>query len=266
MRDRWNLDEQIPRIPMPGVIPRKAELAYGTKKALEAKLYPLEAFPDVLVDPKDYKEVIQHCHDAKIFPMYHEAATWAPPGFSYSQDGLPYCWAWAAVSSFQNTRAVEDKETVALAPVSLGFCVGWRSEGNYLESTIQGMRDVGITPAEYCGGVNSTNRNYRQYEDGWEEARKNYRLGMVWDADCTSGNAKAIQHCVSILSYGRSGFAAWNHLGHAMSVIGVEWDERQTNNLIWIIRNSHGETEPIEMVGNNAIPDEFYGFCSTVLT
>lgn len=257
MTKRWNLDEYTPPREV-GVIQRREENKYGSLYAAKAGLVPVEAYPDVLVDPADYKEVIQHCHDAKIFPMYHQAATWAPDGFSYDQNGIGYCWTWSGTACLMDCRALEDKETVLLAPVSMGYLVGWRNEGNYLEDFIGGARNHGIAPADCVGGINSANRNPNSYCDDWETQAKQYRLAQVWD--CSP--SKMTQHCLSILAYGRPIFIAFDWWGHALELIGLRYDG---NTLVWIIRNSHGETEPIELTGSRAIPDEAYGFISTIL-
>ena len=57
-------------------------------------------------------------------------------------------------------RAVEDKETVLLSPVSMGYRVGWKNQGNYLEDFIQGAREDGICP----GDIN----DHRNIASVWE--------------------------------------------------------------------------------------------------
>ena len=248
------------------VIPRRPGLVYRGAEAERIGLTAIDDGLDELVDPKDYKEVIAHCHEHKIFPMYHQRATWGPEGFQFNQNGLGYCWTWSGTGDLMNLRATEDKETVLLAPVSMGYLVGWRNEGNYLESFIRGACEDGIVPASHVpGGVNSTNRNPYQYLDGYEEERAKYRLDVVWDTDNRAGDAKRLQYLISILNAGRSSYAAWNHLGHAMSVVGIEWDESKYFNVVLDIRNSHNEDDLIQMSGSRCIPNEHYGFISSVL-
>lgn len=237
-----------------GALPRKS--VYGSAEGL----IPFgDAYLDKLVDPKDYKEVIAHCHAMKIFPMYHEKATWLPPGGRWNQNGLPYCWAWGMTSSFQNCRAQEGKKPIVqLAPVSLGFTVNWQSRGNYLESAINGARTRGIAPAEYV--PSPFDRNYRNYKSGWEEAALNFRLGEVVDTD----SRNMIQHCISILALGKPLYIAYNWWSHALQAAGVIWDESQPNNLRWVIQNSHNEDDFIELVGSKGIPSEAYGIMSTL--
>jgi len=256
--DMDNADDQqrmIKAAPM-GVMPRQTK--YGDADA--AGIPYGEAYPDDLVDLKDAKEIIQHCHDEKIFPVYHQQATWAPTDFEWTQDGLGYCWTWSGTGNLMNCRAREGKETVMLAPVSMGWLVNWRNKGNYLESFIRGVQERGIAPASYVPDQHSPNP--RKFKKGWEAAALNFRLPekSVWDCD----PGKMLQHCLSQLKLGVSLYSAWNRLFHAMSVVGLLWDETKYNNVVWQVRNSHNETEPIHMSGRNAEPDESFGFNSTL--
>lgn len=235
-----------------GAIPRKS--VYGSAPGL----IPFgEAYPDKLVDPKDYKEVIQFCHDQKIFPMYHQKATWGPDGFRWNQNGLGYCWTWSGTGDVMNCRALEGKPSVLLSPVSMGWLVGWRNRGNYLESFINGAMERGIAPMEYTPDQHSL--NYKKFKEGWEDAALNYRIQEAWDSDAR----KMIQHAISILRCGVSGYIAYNWWGHALSLVGVRWDESVLNNIVWIIRNSHDEDDFIELTGSRGVPDELYGIRST---
>lgn len=90
MRLRFDADRQwnelVERSPSLGALPRQS--VYGTVPGL----VPFgEAYPDKLIQPSEYKEVIAECHTAKVFPLYHQAATWCPPGQKWNQNGLPYC-------------------------------------------------------------------------------------------------------------------------------------------------------------------------------
>ena len=266
----WDTDAQNYGVPSrwrwkPGVLPRRDDLVYGGDEAGRLGFAPVhETIPDKLIDPRDYKEVIQHCHDEKIFPMYHQTNSWAPEGTVYNQDGIGYCWTFGGTAAVMDTRAMEDKDTVVLGAVSMGWLVNWQDRGNYLESFITGAKQRGIAPADMCGGLNSVDRNYRNYLPGWEEEALNYRLDDVWDTDGRSGKATMIQHCLSILAYGRPLELAHNWWGHALEGVGLEWDETQKHNLVWVKRNSHGERNYIRQTGDNAVPDEAYGFITTV--
>jgi hypothetical protein len=248
--------ESYPR----GVLPRITR--YGDA---DAKGKPVENTTVKLYDPSDYKEVITRCHEQKSFPMYWQKRTWAPDGFRWNQNGIGYCWTWSGTAGMMDLRAIEGKDTVRLAPVSMGFLVNWADRGNYLESYIEGAQEIGVAPASYMPGedINSHDRNYRNYKDGWKDARGSYRLGEVWDTDTRNGDARTIQHCLSILAYGRPLYIAYSWWGHALECIGLLWDETKKNNLVWVIRNSHNETKPIYLDGNRGVPDEAYGFAST---
>ena len=234
-----------------GTLPRKS--VYGSAP----DLIPYGDTADQLVSPSDYKEVIAHCHEQKLFPMYHQNASWMPKGKRWNQNGLPYCWAWGITTALQDCRAREGKPTVDLAPVSLGHCVGWASRGNYLESAIAGARDRGVAPAEYIPDQHS--RSYRSYKSGWEEAALNYRVGEVYDTNPRD----MIRHAISVLRTGTTLYIAYNWWSHALACCGVIWDESKPNNLRWVIRNSHNEDDFIELTGSRGIPDEAYGVRST---
>ncbi len=105
---------------------------------------PIEAVQDVLIQPADYAEAIKYAHDNMMMPMYHQHATWAPEGFVSNQGRIGYCWTWSGSATFMDLRAFEDKDTVMVAPVSMGYLVGWNNRGNYLESFIKGLREDGI--------------------------------------------------------------------------------------------------------------------------
>lgn len=241
------------------VFPRQSR--YGEASALDIGLQPVETVPDVLVPFDDLDAVIAHSIEAQTFPQFHQKATWGPDGFRWNQDGLGYCWTWSGTAALMDCRAMEDKDTVLLAPVSMGYLVGWANRGNYLESFIGGARQDGICPA-VNGEYNSLNRN-TTYWAQYAEQRKLYRLGEVWDTNNRAGDKVMLQHCVSILSYGRPLFIAYNWWGHALEMVGVRWTPGTYLNVTVVIRNSHNEDDFIELNGSRCVPDEAYGFIST---
>jgi len=229
-----------------GVIPRR--LQYGAAGGLPT----LADGIDELVDPKDYKEVIQHCHEQRIFPVYHERATWRPQGTRWSQNGLNYCWAWSIVAGLMDLRAREGKANVMLSPVSLGWLVNWRNDGNYLESAIKGLKARGVCSMEFTPDPHS--RRPGSFRDAWEDDALKYRLGELWDCDPRS----MIQHAISGLRTGSPGYQAHYWWSHATDLVAVEWDERKRSNLVWCVCNSHNESDIIRLDGNHAVPDELY--------
>ena len=241
-----------------GAFPRESK--YGSAPGL----VPYgEAYADTLVAPADYKEVIHHCHAQKIFPMYHQANTWMPKGSKWNQNGLPYCWAWGMTAAVMDCQAVEGKRdatTELLAPVSLGHCVGWKKKGNYLESAIKGVVERGIAPASFIPDPHS--RSYKDYLPGWEDAALLNRIpaDSVWDTDPDN----MLQHAVSILRTGRSLYIAYNWWGHALSCVGLLWDESEPNNVVWVIRNSHNEDDFILLTGRKGVPSEAFGIHATL--
>jgi hypothetical protein len=251
---RQNLLRATPKIE---AFPRRT--VYGaTPKDDEPVLIPFgEQFPDKLVDPKDYKATIEHCHEAQVFPIYHQHATWGKPGFVWNQNGLPYCWAWGGTAALMDLRAREGKPVPLLSPVSMGWLVGWKNAGNYLGSMIQGLMDKGVCEASFT--PNMLSRDPRTFKEGWEDNALLNRLKEAWDCDNGSPSAM-VQHSISILATGTPLYIAYNWWGHALECCGVRWTEGTVNNLTWQIRNSHAEDDIIEMVGAKAVFDEAYGF------
>ena len=249
----------------PGIIPRVSR--YGEDSAYECGLVPIELQDTVdVIEWSDLKEVIERGHADESLPLYHQYDTWCPQGRRWNQDGEPYCWAFSATATMMDLRAMEGKETIDLAPVTLGWLVGWKSKGYYLDDTIRGLRERGVASAEMVGGdFNSVNRNHNSYQDGWEEDAKKYRLNEVWDIDCQSGDRKSILQAASALSAGRPIYLAYAFWSHALMCTGMRWDESKKNNIVWQIRNSHNESDIIEMDGDRGVPTEMYSFVSTVL-
>jgi hypothetical protein len=240
----------------PEVFPRKTR--YGYSDAAAAGLTPVEAVPDVLVPKDSFKEVIQRCEAEKSFPIHHMYASWCPPGNRFNQNGLGYCWTWSGTACVLTVREAEGKPFIPLAPVSMGYLVNWANQGNYLESFIKGAREQGICP----GGIN----DHSNQASKWNNAeRAKYRINTVWDTNARAGDATMIQHCLSILSYGRPLYGAWNWWGHAVAVVAIRWDESALNNIVWVLRNSHNEDDVIELTGSRGVPDEAYGFIDTIL-
>jgi hypothetical protein len=239
-----------------GALPRQTQ--YGSSPGLA----PFGDFANLLVNPDDFKSVIEQCHASKIFPQYHQKATWGPPGFKWMQNGLPYCWAWSLTACLMDARAREGKQTVLLAPTSLGFTVGWKSRGNYLESGIQGATERGIASAACVPDPYSINPS--TFKEGWEADALNYRIspGDTWDLD-NGSKASMIQHAISVLATGCPLYVAYNWWGHAVSCVGIRWDESKPFNIVWVIRNSHNEDDFIELTGNKGVPSEAYGIRAT---
>lgn len=222
---------------------------------------PLGSQADMLVDPSDYKEVIQYCHENKIFPIYAQYDSWAPPGFRWSQNGLGFCWAWGITGNMMDCRSREGKPTKLLSPVSLGWTVGWQNRGNYLMSAINGMKERGVCEMEYTPNPHSL--NYRQYKEGWEENALKYRLAEWWDLDNRS-DSRMVQHLVTVLASGVPVYVAHNWWGHALSIVSLNWDESLSYNMAFVHRNSHNEPDVIELTGGRGIPDEAYGIRATL--
>lgn len=241
--------------------PRRS--VYGSIEALQYGLMPVEAYPDALVPMDSFKEVIEHCHQEKIFPMYHARATWLPEGTASDQDGLGYCWTWSGTSWFMTIRAVEDKPTVVCSPVAQGKWVGFNNEGWYLDGFIAKARSEGICPLPPGTDFNSTNLSasfWKQYDD----QRQFYRLGGVWDCNNRAGADVMLQHSLTCLACGLPLYIAYDFWGHALVCMGFIWDTSAYKNMKPVILNSHGETDWITVSGSKSIFSEAYGGGSTV--
>lgn len=232
---------------------------YASHEAVSKGLLPVEAGLDSLVQPDQYEAVLAEAHEKQTLPIYHMQSSWRPDGMEWLQKNLGYCWTWSGTGCLMTTRAMEGKPTVLLAPVSMGYLVGWANRGNYLQSFIQGAREDGICPA-VDGDFNSQNRS-ASYWDKYKEPRKLHRLGGVWDTNV----AKMTQHCISGLSAGRGGYIAYDWWRHALELASI----RMVNGVLhWDISNSHptDKGKLITLTGSRAIPSECYFFVSTELT
>jgi len=244
---------------------RPSVVARGTVYGQEPGFRLVQDFPDGLVDPKDYKEVIAFATAERMFPLDHQRNTWAPPGIRWNQNGIGYCWAWSLAASVMDDEAKEGKRQPGddlLAPVSLGWLVNWRDQGNYLSSAIRGATERGICSAKFAPRPHDYTG--RSLLNGWEEDALLHRINPddVWDTD-NSTKARMIQHCVTILTRSVPAYIAYYWWGHALELVGLEWDESEVNNLVWLIRNSHDEDDVIELVGSRAVPDEAFGIRAT---
>ena len=260
----WQQVEKL-RPKQPGFLPRISR--YGDDLAVKKYgLLPVEDMTEI-IEWKDLKERLQDSRENKVQPVFHMHDTWAPKGYKWNQNGLPYCWTWSATGVMMSLRAMEQKETTMLAPVTLGWLVNWRSQGYYLDDTIRGLRERGVASAEVVGGnENSTNRKHSSYEDGWEEDALLHRLDEIWDIDTRNGDKNSILQAATVLCSGRPIYNAFNWWGHAVTYMGMRWDESKKNNVVWEVRNSHNEPDIIDMDGDRAVADEMYGFMSSVLT
>lgn len=235
----------------PEALPRRT--VCGSPLATASGMVPVLDFPDLLPDPKDFKEIIAYCHEQKIFPMYHRMASGLPQ--KPSQNGLGHCWAYGMTAALEDCRAAEGQAAVKLAPNSLAWLVNWRNQGYFLDETIAAVRQRGIAPASMCPEYDL---NPRDFDPNWKEEALKYRALEWWDTKRDEGVVPMIQQCLGVLRTGRPGYAALNWWNHALEVTGIWWDESQPNNIIWAWFNSHGDGL-IQIAGSKGVPDEFYG-------
>jgi hypothetical protein len=239
---------------MPEAMPRVSP--YGSRMASGFGLVPLLDFPSKLVRPDEIEGVIKECHEKKIFAMYHQEATWAPEGFEWYQNGLPWCWTWGITAAVQDVEASEGRPTIPLAPNTNGWLVGWQQRGYFLDATIAGVKDRGIAPASFVPHLLETNP--RKFKEGWEQAALDHRVDEWWDTKRETDIGMICQ-ALSILRTGKSCYIAYNWWGHALSCCGMFWNPSGFLNVDWVNRNSHKEKKWIVMGGRKAIPDELYG-------
>jgi len=217
--------------------------------------------PDMLVSPGDYKSAIEYAHEKQVFPSYAQNASWAPKGFKYNQNGLPYCWSWGGTACLMDLQRIHCLPMVLLAPVSMGYLVGWRNAGNYLESYIKGAREQGV-----CAAINGQINDHRNSASVWQNQPRPVKLDRVWDIDTRSGKEKALQIMLSCLCYGCPVYIAFSWWGHALCMSALVWDTTKPYSVIEVIRNSHNEDDFILLEGSKGIPDEMYAFVSLKLS
>ena len=205
-----------------------------------------------LLEPSEYKDAIVYATEQQVMPSFY-CYKWRPKGFRWNQDGLGYCWTWSGTGCTMTTRAIEGKPLQYLAPVSMGFLVGWANRGNYLSSFVKGAREQGIYPCTK-DEVNSLTRSASRWP--MDDKRKLYLLDEVWDLN----DGSMTQQCVTCLCAGRSIYIAYNWWGHALELVGLRYNG---STMEWIISNSHNEDDFIILTGSRAIPSEAIAFVST---
>lgn len=211
-----------------------------------------------LVPKADWEQAIRYAHEHQSMPAYH-AYQWRPKGQKYNQNGLGYCWTWGGTGSVMSTRAKEDKELIFLAPVSMGYLVGWRNEGNFLGSFLKGARDDGICPAKTQNLQGMNNHTNRASEWPMQGERQRFRLGD--SIELSPDNMQ--QHCVSAILNGHTIYVAYMWWGHAVELVGYRY---QSGELQTLISNSHNEEDLIVLTGSRAVPYEAHAIISTLLT
>ena len=259
-----NYRQLVPR-DYQGVLPRRTR--YNADDSFELGLLPIEYSSLDVLDYSDLKEAITAAREAQAMPVFFQKDTWAPDGFKSSQDGLSFCWNWSACATFLDLRAIEGKETILVAPSSLGELTSWRDRGFYLGETASYLKKYGVAPiSSVDGDFNSTNLNPNSFSDPeWKTTRLDYRLAEILDVDCRNGDKWTVQQIVTLLCASIPCYFAINAFQHAMQLTGVSWDESAYLNVKWDVRNSHGETSTITTEGSRWIADEVIGFASSRL-
>lgn len=240
----------------PQVLPRRT--LFGSDEAADFGLRPVHDGLDVIYRPGDIKEVIERGHREKRFPMYHQERHGMLDG--WNQNGDPYCWAYSACATVIDKREAEKRPRQFLSPYSLIWMVNYRKNGYYLDGCIEGMAERGIATFEFCP---ERSNNHRDFREGWENEAKKIKPTEWFDTNPSQGDLSMICQCLTILDASDPLYIAYNWWGHALELIGMHWDESQLNNVVWDIRNSHAEKDPIQLAGRKGVPDEAYGSAST---
>ena len=144
-----------------------------------------------------------------------------------------------------------------LSPVSGGKFVGWRNVGNTLVSFVRGSQEYGICDAEN-GEVN----DFRNSGSVWDSKPRTVKLGSVWELDCRSGVDYTVQQMITCLCLGIPLYIAYLWWSHALEIVGIRYVPGKYKNIVVILRNSHGETNFIELEGSKCIPYEIFAFGS----
>lgn len=216
--------------------------------------------PDVIVPEAEYQAAIDYAHEWQVFPAYAQKASWGANNFQYNQNGLGYCWTWGGTGCCMDLQQIHCLDFIPLAPVSMGYLVGWANRGNYLESFISGARQEGI-----CAAIDGNINDHRNSASVWQSRPRPVKLDKVWDIDTQSGKERALQVMLSCLVYGCPIFIAFNWWSHALNMSALVWDESKPYNVVFVIRNSHNENDFILLEGSKGIPDEMYAFVSLAL-
>jgi hypothetical protein len=217
--------------------------------------------PDMLVPKAEYKDAIDFASEFQVFPSFAQKASWAPDGFRYNQNGLGYCWTWGGTACCMDLQQIHCVDVIPLAPVSMGYLVGWANRGNYLESYIGGAREQGV-----CAAIDGNINDHRNSRNVWSDQERPVKLDKVWDIDTRSSKEKALQGLLSCLVYGCPVYIAYNWWGHALEMVAIAWDQTKPYDVVFVIRNSHNESDFILLEGSRGIPDEMYAFVSLKLS
>ncbi len=232
----------------------KRVIKFGSPEAIEHGMIPYGTHTDldVLIPWDEMKERINLANERKQMPIHHLRKAGA---VARSQGRTNYCWSYGLGMTIEAIRIMEAQPYKRLGPASLGWAVRWRNAGNYLSSAMKAAIERGMASSDF---VPDGTTDPDDFKDGWIDDALNYKPIEFTDCDRGLGEKAMAQHCVSLLVAGIPIYDAFDWWGHALSRMGVVWDESCLYNLRWIDWNSHGDGE-IEMEGRRGIPDEAYG-------
>lgn len=233
---------------------------YGTSEASSMGLVPVGDYPDTLPDQQDFKAIIEECHAEKIFPMYHMQASKVFDAGWY-QKSWGFCWAYGLTANVIGQRSKEGKPPKRLSPFSLAWLVSYKNSGYFCDKAIAGARMSGIATVDFVPEY-TTDRS--RFKDGWQDNAKLHRPTEWWDVDA-SNHLQTCRQALSILRTGTPLYIAYEWWRHALSCVGMEWDESQPYGIVWLDWNSHNDGI-IRLGGTKGKPDELYGVRATALT
>jgi hypothetical protein len=242
---------------MPQVLPRTT--ICGSREAESMGLISMLDYPDELIDPRDYQEVIARGHRERTFPIYHLRNTGINVD-GWNQNGFGYCWTYGLTGCVMIKRAIEGQKFVRLSPFSLGWLVNWKNAGYYCDRAIAGAKERGIADIDH---VPEYELNPNKFDLEWKTNALDHRPSEWWDTR-RQDEASMVQQCITILDAGSPLYVAYNWWGHALLVCGILWNSSERNKIIWQLWNSHNDGI-IELTGSRGVPDEAYGVRSTSL-
>jgi hypothetical protein len=244
-----------------GVKPRPEQYAYGSEKAISMGMKPAPYYmsEDDLVPEKDIEKYIAHCHQMKLFPMYHMEDSGLFD--DWTQNGLNYCWAWGIACCMMTERLTAGHSPLALAPTSLGWTVNWRNSGGYLGETIQAVTEQGVAPLDSVNDIHSTRPSL--FDKDWEEKALENRVLEWADIPC-SKNLLQVRYQLTMLGAGKPQYVASNWWSHAYTNMGMDYNPNSRYLADYLCFNSHGDGL-IKLTGSRALPDEAYAILTGTL-
>jgi hypothetical protein len=135
------------------------------------------------------------------------------PTLTTDQDGLNYCWAYAAVSAAATQRVLQGEPYVKLSSESVGGPIAnWRNVGGWPEDALQQLIGVGACEEALMDKPNSLSPN--RWQPTWKANCVNYRATEVMDLDVPGG--KTFDACATACFLDYMATVTYDWWGHAV--------------------------------------------------